>query len=180
MFKHKLDDKTDLRLVEARYAEECCKLIENNKDQLKVWLPWAENNKLDDTKAFIKSAMKQYSENKGFHAFIFYDNELAGTIGYNTIDWSNKSCSIGYWLAEKHVGKGIMTKACTVMVEYALNDLDLNRVEIRCGEENHRSRAIPKRLGFKEEGMIREAELIRGEFISHYIYGIVKSEWSGQ
>ena len=177
MFKFAIDDDIKLRLVESRYADENYKVICANKSHLKKWLPWVENNKIEDTKLFIEASKKQYCENNGFKSFIFCKNKIIGYIGYHKIDWINKTTSIGYWLVEDYVGKGIMTRVCKKFIDYAFVDLGLNRVEIRCAENNYKSRAIPERLGFTNEGTIREVELLNGLYVNHVVYGILKREW---
>jgi len=90
---------------------------------------------------------------------------------------ANRSTSIGYWLGERFQGSGVMTKSCKALIEYAFRELKLNRVEIRCAEKNLRSRAIPERLGFVNEGMIREAEWLYDHFVDHVVYGVLAREW---
>jgi len=177
VFKCIIDNDIELRLVESKYAEECFKVIFTNKSHLKKWLPWVENNRIEDTKLYIEASKKQYCENNGFQSFIFCKDKIIGAIGYHKFDWIHKTTSIGYWLAEEYIGKGIMTRACKKIIDYALKGLNLNRVEIRCAENNHKSRAIPERLGFTNEGTIREAELLNGSYVNHVVYGIVKREW---
>jgi ribosomal-protein-serine acetyltransferase len=70
-----------------------------------------------------------------------------------------------------------MTKSCKAFIDYALGELNLNRVEIRCAEGNLKSRAIPKRLGFAKEGIIREAEWLYDHYVNHVVYGILAREW---
>ena len=93
------------------------------------------------------------------------------------MNWANRSTSIGYWLGERYRGSGVMTKSCKAFVEYAFRELNINRVEIRCAEKNLRSRAIPERLGFVNEGMIREAEWLYDHYVDHVVYGILAREW---
>ena len=62
-------------------------------------------------------------------------------------------------------------------VDYAFRELKLNRVEVRCAEENSKSRAIPERLGFVKEGIIREAEWIYDHYVDDVVYGILSREW---
>jgi ribosomal-protein-serine acetyltransferase len=179
MFKYIIDEDIELRLLKINDAEELFQLVDLCREHLRKWLPWIDATKSsDDTKVFIKSTMKQFAANNGFQAGIWYKGQVAGVIGYHGMDFSHKSTSIGYWLSEKYVGKGIMTKACKALVDYALIDLGLNRVEIRCAENNHKSRAIPERLGFTNEGMIREAEWLYDHYVSHYVYGMLAKEWN--
>jgi ribosomal-protein-serine acetyltransferase len=84
---------------------------------------------------------------------------------------------IGYWISAKFEGNGIITHSCKALIAYAFNELKLNRVEIRCATENGRSRAIPERLGFKLEGVLRESEWRHTRFYDMAIYGLLQNEW---
>jgi len=55
--------------------------------------------------------------------------------------------------------------------------LGMNRIEIKCGTKNYKSQAIPERLQFTEEGIMKEAELLYDEYIDLCSYAITKSEW---
>lgn len=178
MFSFRLDDDTELRLLENRHAEELFALIDQNREHLRKWLPWLDGNRsLEDTRAFITRSLIRYANNKGFPASIWFKGTLAGIIDYNTIDWSNRTASIGYWLGASFQGKGLVTKACRALIGYAFNELKLNRMEIRCATGNKRSRAIPERLGFTQEGTVRQAEWLYDHFVDHAVYGMLASEW---
>ena len=69
-----------------------------------------------------------------------------------------------------------MTAACRTMTRHALGELKLNRVEIRCAVGNERSRAIPKRLGFSEEGRLRGVEWLYDHFEDHIVYSLLAGE----
>lgn len=90
--------------------------------------------------------------------------------GFLPIDWVRRSAGIGYWLAEKHQGRGTMTAAVRLLADHALATWVLSRVEIRVATENHRSRAIPERLGFSQEGILREAELVGDRHLDLVVY----------
>jgi ribosomal-protein-serine acetyltransferase len=100
-------------------------------------------------------------------------------IGHIGIDWTHRSTALGYWLAEKHQARGFMTMACRAYVEHAFGKLGLNRVEIRAATENHRSRAVPERLGFKLEGVVRDAEWLYDRYVDHAVYGLLARDWPG-
>ncbi|WML37472.1 GNAT family protein [Clostridium sp. OS1-26] len=178
MFKHIIDKELELKLLDNCDRDELFALIDSNRPHLKQWLPWVDGTKSnEDLKGFIDSTKQQYINNNGFQLSIWYKGKIAGVIGFHSVNWSNKSTSIGYWLGKEFEGKGIMTRACTVFVDYAFKELKLNRVEIRCAENNYKSRAIPERLGFKNEGTLRESEWLYDHFVSHIVYGMLKDEW---
>jgi ribosomal-protein-serine acetyltransferase len=115
--------------------------------------------------------------NFGFQCGIWFHDVLAGIIGFHNIDWMNRNVEIGYWLGEEFQGRGIMTKACRTLTNYAFYEYRLNRVQIRCAPENKRSNAIIERLGFIKEGNIRQAEYLYDHFVDLFVYGMTADVW---
>jgi ribosomal-protein-serine acetyltransferase len=72
---------------------------------------------VEDRTNFIRRALKQFAENDGLQAGIWHKGRLAGVVGCHSIDWQNRSTTLGYWLGEGFQGKGIMTEACRAMVK---------------------------------------------------------------
>jgi ribosomal-protein-serine acetyltransferase len=168
----------DLRLLEERHAEAVFALADRNREHLRPWLPWVDYTKsADDVRRFIRETLDQFANNLGFHAGIWVHGELSGGIGFHPINWLNRNTSIGYWLGASFQGKGIVTQACRACIDYAFRELKLNRVEIRCAPGNTRSCAIPERLGFTREGVIRQAQWVNDRFLDNVVYGILASEW---
>lgn len=179
MFTYKIDEDLELRLLETRHAEQLFLLTDGSRDYLREWLPWVDyTTEVEDSKNFIETGLKQFGDQNGFQAGIWYQNKLAGVIGLHTINWNDKSTVIGYWLGEAFQGKGIMTKACKAIVQYCFEELELKRVEIRVATENYKSQAIPERLGFQKEGCLRSAAALYDKYIDLYVYGLLKEEFS--
>lgn len=177
MFRHRVNDEVELRLLEQIHALDLFNLIDANRSHLREWLPWVDGTQsVVDTSVFIASALRQFAEGKGFQAAIYCQGQLCGVIGHHGIDWANRSTSLGYWLAGTHQGKGIMTACCSAVVAHAFAELHLHRVVIRCATENRRSRAIPERLGFKLEGISREAEWLYDHFVDHAVYAKLQGD----
>ena len=177
MFTYKIDEDTELRLLEHRHAEQLFQLTDQSRESLREWLPWIDFTRtVADSKNFIGSILLQFSRNDGFQAGIWYRGELAGVIGLHGINWSNKSTSIGYWLGTEFEGKGLMTKACQAVVDYCFTELGLNRIEIRVATENIKSAAIPQRLGFQQEGRLQQAEWLYDKFVDHFVFGLIKEQ----
>ena len=142
------------------------------------WLPWLDGNTtVDDSRAFIIHAKEQHFSNMGFQAGVWYEQKLAGIAGFHPIDWQNRIAMIGYWLGEEYEGKGIMTESCKLLINYAFDEYDLNRIEIRCASGNSRSCAIPERLGFTKEGIIRDGEWLYDHFVDLFLYSMLAPRW---
>ncbi|MNW65626.1 putative ribosomal N-acetyltransferase YdaF [compost metagenome] len=92
-------------------------------------------------------------------------------------DWSNKKTEIGYWLSKDYEGLGLVTKACSLLINHAFEELKLHKVEICMASSNYRSRSIPERLDFKEEGTIRSYEYLNGTYLDRVTYGLLEEEW---
>jgi ribosomal-protein-serine acetyltransferase len=177
-FRLKIDVESELELISQSHADELFDLVDDNREYLKQWLPWLDNNRyFQNTIDFIKISQIQYERNETVQFALMYKGKVAGVVGFHRIDWLNRSTSIGYWLGEQYQGKGLITKSCSKALDYSFGRMGLNRIEIRCATENLKSRAIPKRLGFKEEGLIREAEWLYDHFVDHVVYGMLESEW---
>lgn len=178
MFRFEISDKLYLKIFNKKDAQELHELIELNKDYLKKWLNWVdEMEDIENVKEFIKKTRQGFAAEENITAGIWYKEELVGVIGYNSIDWKNKKANLGYWLDKQHQGEGIITAACKELVDNAFNNFNLNKVEISCAEGNVKSRAVPERLGFTQEGVIRDAEWLYDKFVNHIQYGMLAEEW---
>lgn len=179
MFIHKIDDELSLKLPELRDAERVFELTDSSRGYLKEWLPWLDfTTEPKDTESFIKSGRGNYAEGKSLGVVIVFKGEIVGMGGFNDIDHTNKIAKIGYWLGKDYQGNGIMTRVARALTDYALNELKLNKVEIRCASGNSKSRSIPERLGFVQEGTIRQAEWLYDHFVDHVVYGVLAREWN--
>lgn len=172
----RLSEQSYLRPFELADAEELHALIEANRAYLARWLPWASGQTPADTERFIQRAQAQLGADNGFQAAVVCDERIAGAVGYHSVEWDRRQTSIGYWLSEDRQGRGTMTAAVAALVDHALSAWELNRVEIRAAAENHRSRAIPERLGFRQEGTLREAERIGERYLDTVVYALLAKD----
>ena len=169
-------DSLGVRPLEDEDAAELYALVEANPD-LKEWMPWAAEQDLAATERFIADAETQLVGEDGFQAAIEPEGEIVGVVGFHKIDWVNRNTSLGYWLASTARGKGIMTTAVRALLDHAFYEWELHRVEIHCAPDNRPSRAIPERLGFREEAHLRETELVGGRYLDSVVYGLLEGEW---
>lgn len=178
MFTYEVDENVKLIQLKLQDANELFELVDYARDYLREWLPWVDTTiNPEDSLAFIDQTLRAAESRVGFTTGIFYKDKLVGMIGFNQLDWANKIGYIGYWLAPDYQGHGIMTNAVKALTDYAFSVLKLNRVDIRAAYENKKSRSIPERLGFSEEGQIRQAEWLYDHFVDHIVYGMLASKW---
>ena len=71
-----------------------------------------------------------------------------------------------------------MTSACRAFIDHAFDEWQLHRVEIHCATGNQRSCAIPERLGFQLEGVLRDAQLVNEKYYDIKVYSMLAGEWS--
>ncbi len=173
-------EDAELRLWEAGDAAELTEAIAANREHLATWLPWAATQGFQDSVEYLDLKRLQVEANDGFEAALLVDGEIAGGVGFHRVDWVNRSTSIGYWLAADAQGRGLMTAAVAALLDYAFFEWDLHRVIIEVVVGNERSRAIPERLGFRQEAILREAKLVHGSQEDTWLYAMLAPEWSAR
>lgn len=173
-----LDEHTHLHAMCEEVAEELFAVIDRNRERLQQWLPWAvPDYSIEHTREFLRAQAIETANEESLGMTIRHKGAICGAIGLHKIDWRNKNSAIGYWLDGAHEGKGIMTAACRAMLSEAFSNLGLHRIEIRCATWNHRSSAIPKRLEFVEEGILKEAEWVHDRWLDLRVYSMLAQDW---
>jgi ribosomal-protein-serine acetyltransferase len=167
-----------MKLLETSEAKTLYAIAERNRDRLRKWLPWVDQTRSpEDVRMFILRVIEQYHSNLGPQTGIWVNGSLCGTVGCHPIDWSNRSCSLGYWIDSAQEGKGIITRCCAAMLNYIFDELGMHRAEIRCGTSNLRSCAVPERLGFTREGVARQAEWVNDRWVDLVVWGLLEEDW---
>lgn len=167
-----------LHPIQLDDALEIFQTINNQRNYLVRWLPFvAFTKEQKDTEAFINT-VNNVPEDKLEHTFVIrYENDFAGIIGYRGTDRANKKTELGYWLSEHFQGKGIVFQSVKELIEYSFNQLEMNRIVIRCAVGNHKSKKIPISLHFKFEGIERDGELLSdGNFTDLEVYSLLKRD----
>ena len=178
MFEYIVDEELALQLVAPHDAEALFALVDASRPYLRQWLPWVDATRtVADVHAFIEAVRQRYDREDAVTCCIRWQGRTAGIIGLNRIDWVNFKTEIGYWLCPDGQGRGLMTKSCRALVNHAFSELGLNRVEIRAAPGNAKSLAIPQRLGFQREGVLRQTERLYDRYVDHVVYAMLRHEW---
>jgi RimJ/RimL family protein N-acetyltransferase len=83
------------------------------------------------------------------------DARLLGGASLNNVNLAQGRGAVGYWLAPHARGRGVATRAVRLISRWALEDLQLARLELTCGPDNRASQAVAERCGFVREGVLR-------------------------
>ncbi len=167
-----------VRPLETADAASMWALIAANRSHLDRWLRWSASvRSLADTRAFIETFAEKRGRGDGFHCGIWDRGALAGGVVVWHVHRENRNAEVGYWLGHDFTGRGLAIQAARAVVTHLFRQVHVHRVEMQCGVDNHRSRAIPERLGFQLEGVRRQSHWITDRFVDHAVYGLLAPEW---
>lgn len=173
-----LDSDLRLRFLRPEDADELFGVVDANRAHLRQWLAFVDRTtEVEHSARFITSVLESQERRQGYVWGIRLAGRLVGLVGYNAVDWANRSVAIGYWLARDAMGRGLITRACRALTDHAFGELDMNRVTIAAASGNARSRAVPERLGFTQEGVLRDAEWLYDHYVDHVFYAALRREW---
>ena len=179
MLRFDLTDTVHLRHLETADADELYALIAANREHLSPWMPWAAEPDLEGTRRFIAEGRRQFGDDNGFQVVMVERGRIIGALGFGDVDWENRSTNLGYWIAADHQGRGLVTRAVRALIDHAFGVWKLHRIEIQAAPDNARSQAVPLRLGFTREGVLRESERVNDHYLDGVVFGLLASEWQG-
>lgn len=106
------------------------------------------------------------------------DKTLVGRVTYFDLNKRNRSVEIGFMAGPSYKRKGLMFDAVSVLLNHLFNDLDLNKVMAQTGEFNEASIKLLKKLGFKQDGRLREHHELDGKLYDDLLFSILASEFN--
>jgi ribosomal-protein-alanine N-acetyltransferase len=99
---------------------------------------------------------------------------LVGAIGLHDIDREHSNAELGYWIGKDFWGHGYATEAARAIVQYALDDMTLERVYAKHFARNPQSGRVLEKIGMQREGVMRRHFRKWGEFQDCVVYGILR------
>lgn len=178
-----LGDDAALILRTPSIADAYHELLLANYDRLARWEPWAASPPaLDQTRSFLQEGTRDWLDGSQLPlALAVRDTAdtwyLAGSVGLR-ISQYERSAEVGYWIGGNYEGMGLMSRAVRAVLDEAFGRLGLGRVSLRADVANERSRALARRLGFTEEGVLRQALAFPGERRDAVVYSLLAGEWT--
>lgn len=146
-----------LRAPHPDHAEEMNAAIRDSFAELRAWMDWAQQlPSVAESREQQARARRAFLAAEDLQLLMFLGERIVGACGLHRIDWSVPRFEIGYWVRTPDTGRGYGTEAARTLERFAFDQLGARRVEIRTHPDNVRSRAIPERLGYQLEGVLRQ------------------------
>jgi ribosomal-protein-serine acetyltransferase len=181
MFSFPLAEDAVLILRTAAITDAYHELVAENTERLGRWEPWAGKPPvLEETRSFLEASGRNWLDGSELPVAIAVKEKggwrLAGALSL-TISRYTRSAEIGYWIGRDYEGRGLVTRAAAAVLDQAFGPLELDRVSLHTDPANERSRAVARRLGFVEEGLIRQGTAFPDERRDELVYGLLAGEW---
>ncbi|MBC6450743.1 GNAT family N-acetyltransferase [Actinokineospora xionganensis] len=173
-----LTDDTELHVLEPWQASEFFEHIDSAREYLSVWLPWVDRIvDAESAGAWLQNYADRQAAGEGRIFGIRVGGKLLGGALFRTFDQRFGNCEVGVWLAPEAVGRGLVTRAVRLMIEWAVEERGMARVEWQAAAGNTRSLATAERIGFTREGVLRQMFPHRGARHDVEVWSILADEW---
>jgi ribosomal-protein-alanine N-acetyltransferase len=152
-----------------------------SREFLTPWEPtWNEDDLTRNSfRLRVKRAAREIATDEAYSLFVFESRSQA-LIGGLTLGLVRRgvaqATTLGYWMGQRHAGRGHMTEAVRGALRFAFSDLALHRVEAACLPNNEPSKRLLERVGFQREGMARAYLRINGAWSDHLLYAALSSD----
>lgn len=163
----KLDD------IEDRYQWSLDKEVIKYLNMPEKYPPYSK----EETKTWIEMCMNRTNgyEQK---AIVTEQGKHIGWVDLKNIDLTNKQAELGIVIGDKdYWGKGYGLSAMKEMLSWGFNELGLNKIWLRVDIDNVNAIKSYKRMGYLEEGILRQDRLRNGKFIDRLRMSILRSEF---
>lgn len=183
MFTYQVNEDIVLRLPNETDAPNLFKLFEENRVHLTEWQDWPNKiQTIGDCRNFILDHQQDYGKGTSLECLIIFRGNLVGMCSLSKIVHLLRKAEIGYWIAKDYEGHGIVTQSCKGLMTHAFETLNLNRLALKFkhvsnNHENVRSRRVADRLGFTQEGILRQDGMTKGQLMDMVMCSLLAEEW---
>ncbi|ACT03325.1 GNAT family N-acetyltransferase [Paenibacillus sp. JDR-2] len=127
-------------------------------EELRPWMPWANQiPTIEESEITIRKSRLEFLNRTDLRLLLFHKEtgQLVGSSGLHRMDWKARTFEIGYWARTAYAGQGYISEAVEGITNFAIHQLQANRVEIICDARNKRSAKVAECAGYTLEGVLR-------------------------
>lgn len=172
------EDGAELRPLEPWQAEEFLAHMERGREFIgqHVGLPDTVTD-LESSRAVLQGYAEKAAADTGRIYGLWVDGTLVGGVLFRMMDVEGGIAEAGCWLEPLAVGRGLVTRAARVIIDWAIEERGIHRVEWLVSAENLPSIAVARRLGMTRDGVLREYYPHRGERHDMEVWSVLAPEW---
>ncbi|OEJ60634.1 GNAT family N-acetyltransferase [Streptomyces agglomeratus] len=172
------DDGAELRPLEPWNAEEFLAHMDRGREHIGRFVELPDHvTDLPSATSFLQRYADKAAADSGRLYGIWADGTLVGGVMFRIFDAAAGNCEAGCWLEPTSVGRGLITRALRLMIDWAVEERGMHRVEWVAGADNTASLNVARRLGMVREGVLRESYLYRGVRHDEEVWAVLAPEW---
>lgn len=172
------DDGAELRPLEPWHAEEFLAHMDRGREFVGRYIALPDvATDLESSRSYLRSYAEKAAVDAGRIHGIWTDGTLVGGVLFRTMDLQHGTAEAGCWLEPSAVGRGLVTRAARVLIDWAVEQRGIHRVEWLVATANQPSIAVARRLGMTKEGVLREYFVYRGKRHDMEVWSVLAPEW---
>lgn len=153
--------------------------VNGSRAFLQRWLPWVQFHTDPGASArFAEACAADWDQGRALR-FVIRERSsrtLSGIVGLESCVHMHRSCELGYWLRREATGRGLMTEASNGCIDFAFRHMGAHRIRVAAATDNHPSLSVIGRLGFRFEGIARQAEWCDGRWLDHATFALLSTD----
>jgi RimJ/RimL family protein N-acetyltransferase len=174
-------ERTILRCWNPEDAALLNQAVKESQEHLKPWMPWAKGEipSLEERIGWLRHCRGQFDLDHDYVLGIFDPEQkrVLGGSGLHTRPGKG-ALEIGYWIHKNFINQGYATEVAAALTKVAFEVMQVNRVEIHCDPENVRSAAVPRKLGYTLEAVLKQrVEINEGSWRDSMIWTLFATEY---
>ncbi len=152
--------------------------IYSDPETMRYWSELAARDKAE-SRARVQADIDWVAEGKAllWAITMAHSGEVIGKCTLFYFNEQNQRAEIGYVLNRKHWRGGLMSEACTGLIDHAFGALGLHRLEADTDPDNTASIALLERLGFQREGLFRQRWRVGDAWVDSLMFGLLEPDW---
>ncbi len=176
-----ITDRFVMRKLSRQDVSPIAEAVVASLPELQRWLPWAHSMYgREDAVTFVRDSQQSWKDGRAFD-YAIKDPQTPDIHLGNCSIWHvskvGKVGEIGYWIRSDRTSQGIATEATARLVRLGFEELGLHKINLRIAAGNLASEKVADKLGFTEEGVLREELQLRGRWVDHTLYSLLEREW---
>jgi ribosomal-protein-serine acetyltransferase len=166
--------------IEASDGADIWAAVDGSRWHLERWLPWVPfNSTLEASQRYAEACAADWDAGRAVR-FAIRDKgssrELWGVVGLDSCVHLHRSCELGYWLKREATGRGLMTEAARACADFAIQRMGVHRIRCAAATDNYQSLRVIARLGFRFEGIARQAEFVQNRWLDHAVFARLSTD----